>query len=169
MKTCPMCRMALSSELSVCSFCEYDLEKPLSELSKSEIDDLMSPYEYCEADDGGYRILTVKNIRDTSLRGSVSLPPFITEIAAGAFANCKFLSAISLPSGLKSIGENAFGGCRDLFDVFIPRTVLHMGKAVFADCYSLGNIRCGIEKLPSEWDAGWLDFCDAEIEWDSFE
>lgn len=165
MRICPMCQMSGLSEGHVCQFCDYDVQKPVSELSQTQINDMMSLYEHSVADDGGYRIITVKNIRDIALRGGVSLPPFVTEIADGAFSSCKFISVIELPHGLKSIGENAFGGCQDLFDVFIPETVTNMGKAVFADCYFLKNIRCAASKQPLEWDVNWLDGCNAEVTW----
>lgn len=165
MRICPMCQTPWLSEDHICMFCDYDSQTPVSELSRTQINDFMSSYEYSITDEGGYRIITVKNIRDIALRGGVALPPFVTEISDGAFANCKFISIIELPRGLKSIGEDAFGGCRDLFDVFIPETVTNMGKSVFADCYSLKNIRCAAPEKPSDWDANWLDGCDAKVTW----
>jgi len=167
MKVCPMCGMPqLEKGSTVCQFCDY-YEKPMSELSEKEIHDLMASYDYEMTDDGGCRIITVKNIRDIALRGSVCVPHFVTEIADGAYSCCKFLARIELPRELRSIGDNAFGYCRDLFDAFIPESVTHMGKGVFADCYDLRVIRVAAASKPEGWDDGWLDGCDAKVEWSS--
>jgi len=163
MKTCPVCHGPWLSKAQYCPFCKYEAQKPASEPPAKEADDPMAPYKYSVTADGGYRIITVKNVRDVALRGRVSLPSRVTEIADGAFACCKFMSVIELPNGLVSIGENAFGGCRDLFDVFIPETVTTVGKAAFADCESLANIRLAAPALPPLWDADWLEGCHAKV------
>lgn len=152
--------------LKKCEFCDYE-EKPVSELSKKKIYDLMASYEYEVLPDGGYRIRAVKNIRDIALRGSVSVPHFVTEIGEEAYSCCKFLARIELPKGLRSIGSYAFNYCRDLFDVFIPESVTHMGKGVFTDCYDLRVISIAASEKPEGWDDGWLDGCDAKVEWGS--
>ena len=165
MKICPMCGMPqLGERTSKCQFCDYE-EKPISELSKKQLYDLMASYEYEITEDGGCRIKTVKNIRDIALRGSVCVPHFVTEIADEAYSCCKFLARIELPRELRSIGDYAFNYCRDLFDIFIPETVTHMGKGVFNECYDLGVIRCAAPGKPEGWNDGWLDGCDARVEW----
>ena len=165
MKICPACGMPQMKESAVCQYCKYDSEKPVSELSKTQIYELMAPYGFDRTADGGYIINSVKNIRDLALRGSVGVPRFVTEIGNGAYACCKFISFIELPEGLRAIGENAFGGCRDLAMIFIPETVNRMGKAVFADCYDLAEIRCAATEKPDGWDDAWLDGCDAKVTW----
>ena len=166
MKICPMCGMPqLEAGVTVCQFCDYE-EKPLEELSKWEIHDLLAPYEY-EWIEGGARIKTVKNLRDIALRGAVALPHFVTEISADAFSHCKFISRIELPKGLRSIGDGAFTHCRDLFDVFIPDGVSFIGKGAFADCYDLGVIRAAAAAQPDGWDSEWLADCSARVEWSS--
>ena len=166
MKFCPMCGMPqLKAELTVCQFCNYE-EKPVGELSKREIYDLMAPYEYEWIGDG-IRIKTVKNVRDIALRGAVAIPHFVTEIAANVFSDCKFLSRIDLPQKLRSIGEGAFAYCRDLFDVFIPENVSYIGKGAFSDCYDLGVICAAAAAQPDTWDSMWLSDCDAKVEWGS--
>ena len=152
--------------LTVCQFCDYE-EKPMRELSQQQIDDLMASYEYEKTEDGGCRIKKVKNIRDIGLRGSVSIPHFVTEIGAEAYSCCKFLARIELPKELRSIGGGAFAACRDLFDVFIPESVTHMGKGVFAECYDLSVIRCAVSEKPTGWDDAWLEGCNAQVEWAS--
>ena len=131
MKFCPMCGMPQSKAgRTVCEFCDYE-EKPIDALGEQEIYDLMAPYEY-ERIEGGVRIVAVKNVRNIALRGAVSIPHFVTEIAADAFSHCKFLARIDLPKGLRSIGDGAFARCRDLFDVFIPASVGYIGKGAFS-------------------------------------
>ena len=166
MKFCPMCGMPqFKAGATVCEFCDY-AEKPLSELSKKEIYDLLASYDY-EMIDDGVRIVKVKNIRDIALRGAVAIPHFVTEIAAGAFAHCKFIARIELPKGLRSIGEGAFCHCRDLFDVLIPEGVMFIGKGAFSDCYDLLAISVAAESQPDTWDREWLLGCDALVEWSS--
>ncbi len=166
MKFCPMCGMSqLEVGLAACQFCDYE-EKPIEELSKREIYDLMASYEYERIEDG-IRIVTVKNNRDIALRGGVAIPHFVTEIAADAFSHCKFLARIDLPKGLGSIGDGAFAQCRDLFDVFLPVGVSYIGKGTFADCYDLNVIRSAAPSQPDGWDSEWLSGCSARVEWSS--
>ena len=148
---------------TACEACDYR-QKSFLELSKEEICELMSPYEY-ELIDGGARIKAVKSGRDLSLRGAVGIPHFVTEISAYAFAGCKFLRRIDLPSGLRYIGEGAFCNCRDLFDVFIPSSVSYVGKGAFADCYDLSVICCGPKSALEMWDSEWLYGSDARVEY----
>jgi hypothetical protein len=126
----------------------------------------MAPYEYERIEDG-VRIVAVKNIRDIALRGAVSIPHCVTEIAADAFSHCKFLARIELPKGLRSIGDGAFARCRDLFDVFIPASVGYIGKGAFSDCYDLCVICCAATEKPDGWDSEWLADCSARVEWSS--
>ena len=164
MKTCPMCGMPqLKSGVTVCEFCDYE-EKPIEKLSKQEIHDLMAPYDY-EWVEGGAMIVEVKNNRDIALRGSVTIPHFVTEIAEDALSHCKFLARIELPKNLRSIGDYAFAHCRDLFDVFIPASVSHIGRGAFADCYDLDVIRIAAPSQPDGWDREWLLDCSAKLEW----
>ncbi len=166
MKFCPMCGMPqLEKGLTVCQFCDYE-EKPIEKLSKREIYDLMASYEY-ERVESGVRIVSVKNVRDIALRGAVAIPHFVTEIAADAFAHCKFLARIELPKGLRSIGDGAFAHCRDLFDVFIPESVSYIGKGAFSNCYDLSVICAAAPAQPNGWDKEWLLGCSAKVEWSS--
>ena len=166
MKFCPMCGMSqLKAGLTACQFCNY-VEKPIDELSKKEIQLLLAPYEYKMIEDG-VRIEAVKNHRDIALRGAVAIPHFVTEIAADAFADCKFLARIDLPKGLHSIGDGAFAYCRDLFDVFIPESVSHIGKGAFRNCYDLSVICTALPSQPKGWNSEWLSDCHAKVEWSS--
>ncbi|MBE6634085.1 MAG: leucine-rich repeat domain-containing protein [Ruminococcaceae bacterium] len=167
MKICPMCgMMQLEKGLTVCRFCGYE-EKPMEKLSQKTIRQLMAPYEYEITEDGGCRIIAVKNIRDLALRGAVSVPGFVTEIGEGAYSGCKFLASIELPKALRSIGNGAFAHCRDLFNVFLPESVTCLGRGIFTDCYDLGVVRCAASEKPEGWDNGWLEGCDARVAWAS--
>ena len=162
-----MCGMPQLGEKSIkCKFCDFE-QKPVSEYTEKEISDLMASYDYEVLEDGGYRIIGVKNIRDIALRGSVSMPHFVTEVCEEAYSCCKFLARIELPDGLRSIGNYAFNYCRDMFDMFIPASVTHMGKGVFNECYDLREIRCAAPEKPEGWDDAWLDGCDATVQWGS--
>ena len=164
MKFCPMCATTQSEVgVKVCELCDYE-EKQLEEISEKEFDELMAPYEYERTRDG-VRIKAVENER--ALRGKVAIPHFVTEIAAGAFANCKFIARLDLPRGLCSIGDNAFANCRDLFDIFIPESVSYIGKGAFADCYDLSVICVAAAAQPDTWDISWLSDCSAKVEWSS--
>ena len=164
MKICPMCNSRGFSEETpkVCFYCDF-VEKPNSELTEEEINGLLAPYEYEKVEDG-YRIKSVKNIRDTTFRGNVGVPPIVTEIAPGALSCLKFMSVLEFPEGLREIGTEAVGGCRDLCYVYIPKTVKVMGKGIFRDCYDLGTVDCGAEAQPEGWDPDWLDGCNAKAE-----
>lgn len=150
---------------TVCELCDYE-EKPIEALSEQETDELMSAYEYERIEDG-IRIKAVKSSRSITLRGKVAVPHFVTEIAANAFADCKFMTRIDLPRGLRSIGDGAFAYCRDLFDVFIPESVGYIGRGAFAGCHDLGVISAAAKNQPEGWDSEWLADCDAKAEWSS--
>ena len=163
MKFCPMCGTSQAkARATVCQDCNYE-ERPINELSKEEISELMLPFEY-EFIEDGVRIKSVKSIR---MRGPVAIPHFVTEIAPEAFAHCQFITRIDLPVGLRYIGDFAFANCRDLFDVFIHENVIHVGKGAFADCYDLGVICCAAPTQPDGWDSEWQINCDAKVEWSS--
>ena len=168
MKFCPMCGMPQPcAGATVCAFCDYE-EKLLEALSKTALYELMASYEYERIEDG-IRIVGVKNNRDIALRGAVSIPHFVTEIAANAFSHCKFLARIDLPRALRSIGEGAFAHCRDLFDVFIPEGVSYIGKGAFAECYDLSVVSCAAPEQPKGWDSEWLEGSSARVEWSSID
>ena len=166
MKFCPMCGMSqFEAGATVCAFCDYE-EKALEEHSEQELNELMEPYEYERIHDG-LCIKAVKNGRHIGLRGTVALPQFVTEISAGAFEHCKFITRLALPKSLRTIGDYAFAQCRDLFDVFIPENVGYIGKGAFADCFDLGVICAAAPEQPSTWDTMWLADCTARVEWSS--
>ena len=163
MKFCPMCGTSQTKVgATVCQDCNYE-EKPINELSKEEILELMLPFEYEFIEDG----VRIKSVKSRRLRGPVAIPHFVTEIAPEAFAHCIFITRIDLPVKLRSIGDFAFANCRDLFDVFIHKNADYIGQSAFADCYELGVICCAAKVQPDTWNDEWHSGCDAKVEWSS--
>lgn len=71
---------------------------------------------------------------------TVTLPDTVTELADGAFEDCKSLTAIKLPNGLIHIGRRAFKGCRGLSDINLPKGVSVICDETFTDCKFLDEI-----------------------------
>ena len=60
-------------------------------------------------------------------------------IPAGAFMNCRSLTAVTIPQGVTSIGDRAFQNC-GLTGVTIPAGVTAIGAGTFSGCFSLKEI-----------------------------
>ena len=77
-------------------------------------------------------------IRGTSLvryRGSdpwPELPEGITEIADGAFKDCRDLCEIVIPEGVTRIGSEAFQWCANLESVKAPESLVEIGPDAFS-------------------------------------
>ncbi len=69
----------------------------------------------------------------------VILPPSVTSIGSGAFADCPVLTAFEA-SNLSSVGAEAFRGCTVLTDVQLPETVTSIGNNAFQGCTALQSI-----------------------------
>ena len=72
---------------------------------------------------------------------------FVTEIAAGAFAECEALTSVTFkqtsvgfPRTL-TIGEEAFYRCKGLSEVEIPARTISIGKSAFEGCQALQELR----------------------------
>jgi len=77
--------------------------------------------------------------------GEIVIPDIIegkpvTEIAAYAFKNCRFLTTIVIPRRITSIGSYAFQNCNSLTTVVIPDGVTTIGRYTFQNCSSLTNV-----------------------------
>ena len=164
MKTCPVCGMRFENAVPQCNYCNYK-ERPMEEYSKTQIHKALSRFEYEKAEDGGYRILRVKNPRAVDMRDSLGIAHFVTEISSGAFSHCKFITDVDLPYGLRSIGDNAFIGCKNLAYIFIPESVERMGKEIFGECEDLAEIHCAAPEKPEGWDDGWTDGFGGKVKW----
>ncbi len=67
------------------------------------------------------------------------IPGSVTNIGAGAFAECAKLANIAIPNTVTSIGGWAFGSCSNLGNVTLPESVTSIGDGVFCDCSGLTN------------------------------
>ena len=70
----------------------------------------------------------------------LTLSSELTVIPASAFAGCSSLKQISLPDGLQSLGDGAFAGCEKLTEIVIPTSLTDMGEGVFKNCKSVTNL-----------------------------
>lgn len=71
---------------------------------------------------------------------SIEIPSSVTNIAGGAFKNCRDLKSITIPSSVTSIGDYVFSGCSGLTRIEIPSSVTSIGERVFSGCIRLKNI-----------------------------
>lgn len=91
----------------------------------------------------GFYLRNGRLLRDRRGAGAVSslnIPACVSEIGAGAFANCAQLRSVSLPEGLKRIGNRAFAGCKSLTSVTIPGSVSRIEDYAFYDCEGLKSV-----------------------------
>ena len=81
--------------------------------------------------------------------GSVTIPATVTHggttysvtiIGAGAFDDCRNLTAINIPNSVTTIGDGAFDGCTGLTAINIPTSVTTIGDGAFSGCSSLATI-----------------------------
>ena len=70
----------------------------------------------------------------------VIIPDDVKEIAPGAFADNKSLTAITIPDSVRKIGEKAFANCVNLISVAMPDSVTEIGKRAFDSCEHLTSI-----------------------------
>lgn len=68
---------------------------------------------------------------------SVTIPPGVTKIGVGAFADCSGLTSITIPQGVTDIGREAFAYCHGLTSITIPESVTSIGSAAFWFCTNL--------------------------------
>ncbi len=71
---------------------------------------------------------------------SFTIPDTVTEIHAGAFADCVHLEEIILPERLTVIRDMTFYGCKALQKMEIPDTVTQIGMGAFYSCESLEHV-----------------------------
>ena len=76
--------------------------------------------------------------------GQIFLPPTITTIEEGAFANSG-LYEINIPEGVSVIENNTFGHCLYLIELCLPNSIKKIGRGAFSSCHELIQIN-----IPSE-------------------
>lgn len=89
----------------------------------------------------------------------VTVPPTVTAIGQGAFAEYEQLVSVTLPEGLTSIGDEAFTYCWRLTAIDIPAGVTAIGNGAFNFCSSLASVTIpdGVTTIE-----GWLfAFCES--------
>ena len=79
------------------------------------------------------------------------IPPCVSAIGTGAFANCGKLYKVDIPASVNVIGDGAFMNCRSLHAVSIPENVNTIGTGAFADCRNLRDVTipAGVENIGS--------------------
>lgn len=134
-----------------------------------------------------FEIANTAVVRYVGRGGSVTVPPFITEIAPSAFKNsavssvilpftvvsvgdqafdgCASLSAVKL-SNVHTIGRRAFGNCA-LSQLVLPTTVERIGAYAFFDCRNLVSVCAekGNSIVLGEYAFGrCVSLCDVRLE-----
>ena len=85
---------------------------------------------------GGSKVVGIANSAlsgHTSLR-SVSLPPSLERVGAGAFRGCSSLAGVDLPASVSFVDNDAFDGCSSLSSVTLPEGLRGLGSRVFSGC-----------------------------------
>ncbi len=88
---------------------------------------------------------TVKYIYQNAFKGaenlkSITIPYFLTEIGAYAFANCAALETVTI-SDLLFINRGVFSGCSSLKNVTLPENLTRIDANAFLNCTALESIR----------------------------
>lgn len=79
-----------------------------------------------------------RSITEAIILESVNGYP-VTNIAAGAFADCKKLWQVIVPDSVTEIGESAFLDCPALVDVQLSDSVGEIGEYAFKNCTSISH------------------------------
>ena len=85
---------------------------------------------------GGSKVMGIANSAlsgHASLR-SVSLPPSLERVGAGAFRGCSSLAGVDLPASVSFVDNDAFDGCSSLSSVTLPEGLRGLGSRVFSGC-----------------------------------
>ena len=72
--------------------------------------------------------------------GTLAIPASVTEVADGAFSECKALTGVEIPPSMRVLGAFAFRGCSGLMSVTIPPGATTIGPALFSGCRALTTV-----------------------------
>lgn len=100
----------------------------------------------------------------TSLR-SVVLGDKITAIGNSVFMNCSSLESVEMPN-VNTLCANSFGGCTSLTSLTLTSTVQTVYAGAFSgwtDAQTIRLVDYEEGNLPSGWNAGWANGCNANI------
>ena len=88
--------------------------------------------------------LPIKEIGEDVFSGNVfteiNLPPTITVLRRGSFANSTSLKSIVLPNKLTQINEDVFSSSTLLQTVYLPKSLTYVGKNAFNNCPFLKTV-----------------------------
>jgi len=71
------------------------------------------------------------------LTGTLAIPPNVTLIGGGAFANCSGLTELTIPPSVKEIPSGMFEECSSLKHVTFPDSLKNIRDGAFSGCKSL--------------------------------
>ena len=71
------------------------------------------------------------------LTGTLAIPPNVTLIGGGAFANCSGLTELTIPPSVKEIPSGMVEECSSLKHVTFPDSLKNIGDGAFSGCKSL--------------------------------
>lgn len=91
----------------------------------------------------GIRRIGTNAFKDSNLLTEIILNGEVTEIADGAFMDCKWLQSVKNAASLKSIGKKAFSGCIRLKEISgLQAKLEYIGERAFEDCIALVRRNC---------------------------
>lgn len=100
----------------------------------------------------GMTVTKIEGTRWSAFAGyhvtSVSIPASVTEIGAGAFMNCQYLTQVTFAEGSAPSFEDAynsnlngvFAGCTALTSIELPAGTTKLGTYMFSGCESLTSV-----------------------------
>lgn len=74
------------------------------------------------------------------VKGEITIPESVTEIAAGQFKDRDFITKVTVPEGITQINDETFRSCNSLKEVVLPNTLTHIGEMAFSNCIDLNKI-----------------------------
>lgn len=90
--------------------------------------------------------------------GSYTIPASVTNIAYGAFIECKSLTSVTIPDNVTSLGYSAFYFCSGLTNVSLPSTITSIGGDAFGFCTNLASLTIPSAVTSIGWGA--FSYCD---------